>query len=77
MATKFKALIGFSRWKDDELVVYANTIVNAMTDNANFPAPSPALAEVQTVVHDFAMLSKDHFLDGRQQRRIKRGNVLM
>ncbi|WP_437920283.1 hypothetical protein [Sphingobacterium sp. LRF_L2] len=25
-----------------------------MTDNANFPAPSPALAEVQTVLDDFA-----------------------
>lgn len=55
MATKAKALIGFSRMKDDELMVTANTIVGAMTDNTHFPAPVPALEEIQAVLDDFTV----------------------
>ncbi|SFS39585.1 fibronectin type III domain-containing protein [Sphingobacterium wenxiniae] len=54
MATKFKALIGFARMKDDELVVAANTIVGAMTDNPHFPTPSPSLEDVQDLLDDFS-----------------------
>lgn len=53
MKTKFKALIGFARLKDDELVVLASTVINAMTDNANFAQPSPSLADVQVRLEDF------------------------
>lgn len=53
MATKFKALIGFARMKDDELVVLANTVISAMTDNTNFAQPSPALSDVQALLDDF------------------------
>jgi len=53
MSVKPKALIGFSRMKDDELVVAANTILGAMTDNAHFPAPTPGLGDIQGLLDDF------------------------
>ncbi len=53
MATKMKALIGFGSMKDDELLISATTIVNAMTGNTNFPAPTPDLADVQLLLDDF------------------------
>ena len=54
MATKFKALISFSRMKDDELMVTSNTIIGAMTDNTHFPTPSPGLDELQGLLDDFS-----------------------
>ncbi len=53
MATKAKALISFSRMKDDKLVVAANTIIGAMTNNPNYPQPSPDLADIQLLLDDF------------------------
>lgn len=54
MATKSKTRIGFSKMKDDELMVAASTVIGAMTDNPNFPNPVPALAEVQLLLDDFS-----------------------
>lgn len=54
MAFKAKALYGFSKMKDDELMVIANTIVGAMTNNSNFTNPTPDLADLQLVLDDFA-----------------------
>lgn len=48
-----KALIGFGKMKDEELVIVCNTIVGAMTGNAKYTTPSPALAEIQTLLDDF------------------------
>lgn len=53
MSTKPKALVGFSSMKDDELMVAANTIIGAMTDNVHYPSPSPTLEEVQGILDDF------------------------
>ncbi len=54
MAISYKALVGFTRLKDDELMVLARTVLGAMTDNANFATPSPTLQEVQEVADEFA-----------------------
>lgn len=54
MANKTKALIGFARMKDDELLVAGNTIIGAMTDNGHFGSPSPSLADVQALLDDFS-----------------------
>ncbi|PRD56050.1 fibronectin type III domain-containing protein [Sphingobacterium gobiense] len=54
MAIKFKALIGFTRMKDDELMVTAATIIGAMTDNVHFEQPTPELATVQELLDDFS-----------------------
>ncbi|NGM60484.1 fibronectin type III domain-containing protein [Sphingobacterium sp. SGG-5] len=54
MAKKTKALISFARMKDDELVVAANTIIGAMTDNTNYTTPVPALADIQALLDDFS-----------------------
>ena len=54
MATKFKALVGFTRMKDDELMVTAATIIGAMTDNVHFEQPTPTLAVVQGLLDDFS-----------------------
>ena len=53
MATKMKALIGFGKMKDDELVIICNTIIGAMTGNAKYPAPTPVLADIQALLDDF------------------------
>ncbi|GHE49692.1 hypothetical protein [Sphingobacterium griseoflavum] len=54
MAIFYKALVGFTRLKDDELMVLARTVLGAMTDNANFATPTPSLQEVEAVADEFA-----------------------
>ncbi|MBL1408222.1 fibronectin type III domain-containing protein [Sphingobacterium sp. C459-1T] len=54
MATKMKALIGFGGMLDDQLLMAATTILAAMTGNANFPTPTPALEDVQDLLDDFS-----------------------
>lgn len=54
MAIKSKALVGFPGMKDDELMVAANTIVAAMTDNSNFPEPSPDLDVISNLRDDYS-----------------------
>jgi len=53
MSTKPKVLIGFSRMKDNELMVAANTIIGAMTNNTHFPTPVPTLQDIQDLLDDF------------------------
>lgn len=53
MAAKMKALIGFSKMKDDELLVIGTTVINAMRGNSNFPSPVPDLDDVQDLLDDF------------------------
>ncbi|WP_293928005.1 hypothetical protein [Sphingobacterium sp. UBA6320] len=53
MATKTKALIGFRRMKDDELMVLTRTVIGAMTGNAKFLVPFPALDDVAELLDDF------------------------
>jgi hypothetical protein len=45
--SKVKVVTGFPRMRGGELVVFASTIVAGMTDNENFPNPTPALADVK------------------------------
>lgn len=52
---KTKALIGFIKMKDDELMILGNTVINAMTGNVNFATPSPALEVVKTLLEDFSV----------------------
>ncbi|NGM62670.1 fibronectin type III domain-containing protein [Sphingobacterium sp. SGG-5] len=54
MARKAKALIDFTRMKEDGLVVATNTIIGAMTDNSHYPTPTPTLADLQVVLDDFS-----------------------
>lgn len=52
---KTKALIGFVKMKDDELMILGNTVINAMTGNSNFTTPSPALDDIKTLLEDFSV----------------------
>lgn len=54
MAKKVKALIGFQKMKDDELVMLTNTVILAMTNNPNYPAPTPDLGSIQSLLDDFS-----------------------
>ncbi len=54
MAKRTKALINFTRLKEDGLVTAANTIIGAMTDNPNYATPVPALADIQALLDDFS-----------------------
>lgn len=53
MFIKQQALGGFKTVKDDELLVRGTTVLQAMTDNAHFPAPSPPLTDLETHLEDF------------------------
>ncbi len=54
MNIKHQARGGFRNFPDDELLVQAETVIQAMTGNANFPDPTPDLADVATARDDFA-----------------------
>ena len=54
MATKPRVLVGFPSMKDGELMIAASTIVAAMTDNVNFPNPSPDLSTITDLRDDYA-----------------------
>jgi len=51
--TTRRALTGFTRMKDDELVVQTTTIIQAMTGNEYFETPLPALTDVDAALEDF------------------------
>ena len=78
-----KPTIGFLAVDSDaQLVKDAETIVNSMTDNASYPAPSPALASVTTAINDFSV-AIDNAADGgktltliKNQKRAALGAVL-
>ncbi len=53
MDIKRFALGGFKSHKDDELLVRATTVVQAMSNNPFFPTPEPALATVAPLLDDF------------------------
>lgn len=54
MNIKFQARGGFTNVPDDELLVHANTVLQAMDGNAHYPTPAPELAEVTAARDDFA-----------------------
>lgn len=53
MATKMKALIGFAKMRDDELVMSCRTIIGAMTANPKYPNPTPDLLDLESILEDF------------------------
>ena len=48
-----KINLGFNRYTDAALLVLAQAILAALTGNAFFPAPIPALADLQTAINDY------------------------
>ena len=46
-----KATISVGKFRDNELVNYAQKIVQKMTDNPNFTAPQPDLATIQNAIN--------------------------
>ncbi|MBE8720881.1 fibronectin type III domain-containing protein [Sphingobacterium pedocola] len=48
-----KVISNYKDLSDDELAVLAGKILGALTDNANFPDPIPALVDLTTVVNDY------------------------
>ncbi|HVT86445.1 MAG TPA: fibronectin type III domain-containing protein [Chitinophagaceae bacterium] len=50
---KTKPLTGFSRFTDSELEQHAQTILQALTGNADFPDPSPSLATLSAAITNF------------------------
>jgi hypothetical protein len=51
--SKFYVKAGFSKLKDSELVMRANTIISSLTDNEAYPTPNPALEIIQSSLDDF------------------------
>ena len=45
--------MAFGRLSDPKLITKALAILTAMTDNVNFPTPSPALADISASITDF------------------------
>src|SRR5690606_15045409 len=73
MSTKKIARIGFSKTRDKELQLIAKTILDAMTDNSNFPSPIPSLAELKTLLNDYsAKLAVAYKPGSREDKALKR-----
>lgn len=53
MNIKQQALGGFRRDSDEALLVKGKTVLLAMTENSNFPAPDPTLETVTEVLDDY------------------------
>ena len=49
-----KAILNFTGLSDGNLESVALSIIDSMTDNANFPNPVPSLSEVTAAVTDFS-----------------------
>ena len=49
-----KALLGFAKLSDANIETKAVSIVTAMTGNANFTTPVPALADVSKAIQDYS-----------------------
>ena len=63
---KQKAIVDFSKFKDNDLVVFAQGIESKMTNNPDFTKPTPALAVIQTAINEYsAAIAKAH--DGTKQ----------
>src|SRR5699024_11836066 len=54
MKTNQKVNLGFTHYSDENVLVIAQTVLAAMTDNANFDAPTPALNDFGEVLTEFA-----------------------
>lgn len=58
----------------------AEEIVNAMTDNVNFPTPSPALADVQTAIdrlRDAYQAALDKSLSAKAEQRTRNNELTL
>lgn len=73
MNFKHEARGGFSTATDEEVLVHANTVLQAMDSNPNFPAPVPDLVDVTAARDDFAAkLAIARKRSGPRKRRPKK-----
>lgn len=54
MRTKQKVISGFTRLTDENLVILAQTVLEAMSDSPNFTDPEPSLEEVKEVLDNYS-----------------------
>ena len=54
MRTRQKVNLGFTHYSDENVLVIAQTVLAAMTDNANFDEPTLPLIEFKEVLDEFA-----------------------
>jgi hypothetical protein len=68
-----KIVTGFTRMRDDELDTRAQTIVEKMTGNANYPDPVPALADITIVLTAYkqALVQSQNGNGGKDKTAIK------
>ncbi len=67
------ARVSFSKIRDKELQIVAETILAAMTDNSNFPSPVPSLTELKTLLDDYsAKLAVAYKPGSREDKALKR-----
>jgi len=68
-----RALGGFDRHKDGELLVKADIVLSSMRGNAEFPDPMPSLAEVENAYNEYgANLARCNWTRARMDRELKR-----
>lgn len=54
MKKRQKVNSGFTRLSDENLMVFAQTVLAAMTNNQHFSSPEPDLIEVEIVLEDYS-----------------------
>jgi hypothetical protein len=67
-----KPAIGFLSSSSDALLLTgAQTVVNSMTKNPDYPTPTPTLATVTTAINDFTTAIADAANGGKEETAIK------
>jgi len=70
-----KAAIGFlSKDSDEKLAKDVQSAITGMTDNANFPKPTPGLADVTAALIAFTVALADAVNGGKEMTSIKNAN---
>jgi len=68
-----KAAIGFLlKDSDDKLVKDVQSAITGLTDNANFPKPTPALADVTAALTAFTVALAETVNGGKEMTSIKK-----
>lgn len=67
-----KVITDFSKLRDDQLTTRSDLIVEMMTNNINYPAPVPALAEVKSAIISYRHALAETVDGGKEKTAIKR-----
>lgn len=70
---KAKVITGFTRYNETELISLATVIVEKMTENADFPDPTPSIQQISKDLKEFTALI-EKCVEGTRKDTINKNN---